>query len=787
MRHQAAIRINDHWRFHLGDLSPAAVGHAPMLDWPIVTLPHSWNAFDTIEVEPARHYRRATGWYVHDLEPPPAGQRLWVEVEAASQRASIWLNRKRIGEHAGGYTAFTVELAPEQQREPLTLALRVDNLPDPNLIPSDLSDFFLYGGLTRNVWRYTTGPRRMVALRCETEVTGAAALLTMYGRLDAPLTSLALIEATLFSPQGAPLTRIECTVTDTTFVLPAQRIEHPELWSPDHPALYTIKATLRNSADVWDEVIERIGFRFFSFPAGGPFLLNGEPLRLHGTHRHEDWAGYGSAVPDELTQDELHHIKQAGFNFVRLAHYPQAPAVLDACDELGLLVWEELPWCRGGIGGGLFRAQTRAMLEEMLEQHYNHPSIAMWGLGNELDWESDHAGSTDEQVSDFLQELHDLAHARDPQRLTALRRFEPGARIVDVYSPSIWSGWYRGRYEDYEAALHEALNRYPRMLHVEWGGDSHTGRHRLGEHITAALAQESDHAERPGIATSMDGPPRASRDGDWSESYMLDLMEWHLQVQLRSPQLAGSAQWVFKDFGTPLRPENPIPYVNQKGLLDRAGRPKDVYYLFQSYLTSTPMCYIESPTWPIRTGKAGEMQRVRVYSNCPSVTLYVNGISCGQRVRDARAFPAAGLVWQVRLRSGLNELRAAAVSAGGERVEHVVTQDYSEHDARPGVTFRWQISPIFTPDGRAGRGVTLQLVDAVGHPVTDDRQRISFALQGVGQLCDNLGTVAGSRLIELANGRASIMVIEPDQQTALLVSAPGMADAAIPLTSSPSA
>src|SRR5215469_14522407 len=151
-----------------------------------------------------------------------------------------------------------------------------------------------------------------------------------------------------------------------------------------------------------------------------------------------------------------------------------------------------------------------------------------------------------------------MAHRLDPQRLTALRRFEPGASVVDVYSPSIWSGWYHGRYEDYEATLTSAVKRYQRMLHIEWGGDSQFGRHSTGPHIKAGAAQ-------------------VSRSSDWSESYILDLMEWHLQLQSRFPQLAGSAQWAFKDFGTPLRPENPIPYVNQKGLVDRDGRPKDAY------------------------------------------------------------------------------------------------------------------------------------------------------------------------------------------------------------------
>lgn len=785
LRRQSAERINDGWRFCLADLAPEVVYTLDKLAWSRVTLPHSWNELDTMEVDEAHHYTRAVGWYAREIAPPPPGRRLWVEIEAASQRASAWLNGTRIGEHAGGYTAFTLEIALERKdvSQPLSLALRVDNLPDPDLIPSDMSDFFLYGGLTRNVWSYTTGPRRISTMHCHTEVNTAGASLSIRGQLDSPPLPGLCVEAQLFSPQHELLaTLTQAFPDDEVFVFPLYAIPEPQLWSPDHPALYTLRVTLRSGEEVWDAVTERFGLRDFAFPAGGPITLNGQPITLHGTHRHEDWAGHASAVPDELTRREMQQIKDAGLNFVRLGHYPQAPAVLDACDELGLLVWEELPWCRGGIGGELFRAQAMNMFAEMIDQHYNHPSIVFWGLGNELDWESEHPDSTDEQVCEFLRTLHKAAHLLDPQRLTALRRFEPGASIVDVYSPSIWSGWYRGRYEDYEAALNEALARYPRMLHIEWGGDSHAGRYSAGEHISAEIARESDHAERPGIATGAEGPPRASRDGDWSESYMLDLMEWHLQVQLRTSRLAGNAQWAFKDFGTPLRPENPIPYVNQKGLLDRAGRPKALYYLFQSYLSRTPMCYIEAPGRVARTGEPGARQRVRIYSNCPFVELFVNGESCGELRRDGTAFPAAGLVWHTPLRPGQNELRAVGKTVDNESVEHMITLEYGEAARGAGAAFQWRVTPAFAPVGESwpGREVAIQLVDADGRPLVEDRRRVTFALRGNGALCDNLGVVGGSRVVELANGRASIVVLSASATT-LLVTAEGLPETLFPL------
>ncbi|MFP4322486.1 MAG: glycoside hydrolase family 2 protein [Anaerolineales bacterium] len=539
MIHTSREACNAGWRFQFGDEPGEAV-----------MLPHTWNALDTMHPDPDRHYRRGVGVYTRTIPAPGSGQRLWLEIEAAAQKARVFLNDALISEHLGGYIPFIVELTPYglAPDEALTLRIETDNRPDPHLIPSDMSDFFLYGGLTRNVWLYTTGPVHIERLHVTPHMDGR---VIVQGEIDGATNGPLHVHIT--APDGATVLHEQISVPEQTFTL---EVKLPvRVWSPDDPALYHLTARLGDS----DAVRADFGFREFAFPPGGPFYLNGQRLLLRGTHRHEDWAGYGAAVPDDLSRQELEQIKAAGFNFVRLGHYPQAPAVLRTCDELGLLVWLELPWCRGGIGGDDFQQTTRAMLRAMIEVYYNHPSIIMWGLGNELDWESEHPGSSDEKVALFLQELHDLAHTLDPARLTALRRFEPGAAIVDVYSPSIWSGWYRGRYEDYETALNDALTRYPNFFHAEWGGDSHVGRHNSGPHLRAALEVTSDHGEVPGLATSAEGFARASRDSDWSESYMLDVMEWHLQIQNRMPNLSGSAQWVFFDFGTPLRPENPIP------------------------------------------------------------------------------------------------------------------------------------------------------------------------------------------------------------------------------------
>lgn len=729
MKRPNRMLINKGWQFSFEGEPPTPID-----------LPHSWNAEDTMNPDLAEHYRRGVGVYTYTIPPSMIvkSDRLWLEIEAASQKAQVYLNNQFVGEHLGGYIPFTLEITPHKlgltADKALELRIEVDNRPDIDLIPSDMSDFFLYGGLTRNVWLYKTGANHIESLHITPSVEGRVSIVGQVSGGEA-------VTLRISDPSGNLLTEMACIVHEKTFQANAH-LENVKLWSPDTPHLYRVSARLNGS----DILQTQFAFREFSFPPGQGFYLNGERLLLRGTHRHEDWAGYASAVPDDISRHELALIKEAGFNFIRSGHYPQAPAVLEACDEIGLLVWLELPWCRGGIGGEVFRQQTRNMLVEMIRHYYNHPSIIFWGLGNELDWESEHADSSNEKVAAFLQELHDLSHQLDPTRLTALRRFEPGATIVDVYSPSIWSGWYRGRYQDYELALTDALKKYPNFFHAEWGGDSHFGRFAVGDHIQAEIEVTLDHAEQPGVALSSEGFARASRDSDWSESYMLDVMEWHLQIQNRLPNLSGSAQWIFSDFGTPLRPENPIPYVNQKGLIDRGGRKKSLFYLFKSYQSDEPVCYIESPHWQARVGSADERQRVRVYSNCETVTLFVNDIQQETLTRDASKFPAAGLVWWVSLVDGANTIRAEGVTASGETITHEIEQELIPPRSKEASQFVW------------GGDGCLQLADDDGCWVISPEQFVQLEVISGGKLAEHQGTVDGSRRVQTANGRISLNI-----------------------------
>ena len=483
-------------------------------------------------------------------------------------------------------------------------------------------------------------------------------------------------------------------------------------------------------------------------------------------------------MTDDLIRREMSMIKDMGANFVRLAHYQQSRLVLDLCDELGLLVWEEIPWSRGGLGGDLYKEQARNMLRAMIDQHKNHPSIIIWGLGNENDWPGDFQEFDKEKIREFVRELNTLAHQLDPSRKTAIRRCDFAKDIPDVYSPSIWAGWYRGRYTEYRGSLEQAMGTVNHLLQAEWGGDSHARRH--SEHPDELLARAGDRRKldpRELDFLLSGGQSAAAENGDWSETYICNLFDWHLKEQESMDWIAGTAQWIFKDFSTPLRPDNPIPRVNQKGLVERDLTPKEGYFVFQSYWSDKPMVHIYGHSWPIRWGEKEQPKMVKVYSNCSRVELFLNGESCGVRERNSQDFPSAGLRWMVRFGEGKNRLRAVGTKGGVEVVDNLEVGYQTQ---------RWDAPARLVLEAleREGDIVAIQAIalDREGVLCLGARNFVRFGIVGDGRLLDNLGTSTGSRKIQLYNGRAIIRVKLNDGDSVVSVSSGGIPTAFLTLT-----
>ncbi len=732
----------------------------PNLKWQKIDLPHTWNAFDATDNEPG--YRRDASWYrkeilISDFDEPLIFRLYFEGVNISSD---VYVNGQKAGSHVGGYVGFTVDISQFIQKWAVNrIDVRVDNSINPDIIPSQKSDFFIFSGITRDVWLQIFQPTFIDRILISTPKVSERSAET--------LVSLKLVNAeggereftfaiAVKNPQG----KIVCKQSIKKMIKPGTNtitvqlptVKNPALWSPENPNLYQMTVQLKTNKIV-DEVSERFGYRWFEFKEHGAFYLNGKRLLLRGTHRHEDYAGYANAMPDSLHRKDIQMIKEMGANFVRLAHYPQDPEVYRTCDELGLLVWDELPWCRGGMGGRVWKSNTKRLLEEQILQNYNHPSIILWSLGNELYWLPDFPdGDNIDSLKAFVNELNDLAHQLDPNRLTTMRKFYDGADITDVFSPSIWAGWYSSVYRTYEQVLTSSRKKYKRFFHVEYGGSSHVGRHTENPITGEGLVKEDEWAEQP----NMINIKKISDAGDWSENYIVDLFDWHLMISEQLDWFTGNAQWAFKDFPTPLRPENPIPYMNQKGLVDRAGTPKDAYYIFKSYWTKSPkFCYIESPTWTERTGKPGETRQVCVYSNCDQIQLVLNDEDQELKNRDINDFPACGFHWDVLFLEGKNQLTAIGYSDGKEVTRNSLSLNFSiqKHDNPEEI----KLSSKNLLNGNLL--IQARVVDKRGQLCLDYNNRIYFDHNGSGRLLKNYGTPTRSDVIQFANGKAAIEFI----------------------------
>lgn len=746
-------RLAAGWEFLQGPLGGVweALHSEGIAVWLPVTVPHCFNRYDACDPDTA--YYRGEGWYRTKLvlNNPHADGRTLLHFEGAGQRSDVYVGQTLVGQNIGGYNEFLIDItdAAAPLGATVPLIVRCDNSRSMDTMPADVSDFSLYGGLYRNVSLIYVPAVALASVHVAVDFKpGESAHVAVRMALHNPAshTENLSIRVEIVDPNTARVHRetIETSPWVDRKEITHLEIERPQLWSTDDPKMYECRVSIESKFGQ-SSLTQRFGIRHAAFDEQGVFRLNGKKLFLKGTQRHEDDAHEAAAVPEAITRREIEMIAEMGANFVRLAHYQQSELVLDLCDEKGVLVWEEVPWCRGGVGNDSFKQMGRRLLRTMIEQHYNHPSIVFWGLGNEDDWPGEYPSIDKQAIRAYMQELNNIAHQLDPSRLTSFRRSDFAGDIPDAYSPSIWAGWYRGAYTEYQQMLEEQRGKVKHLLHIEWGADAHARRHAEDPYLPL---RKQGTQEQGYMAMRAGGSTHAATEGDWSETYACDLFDWHLKVQETLSWFSGSAQWAFKDFSTPLRPENPVPRVNQKGLVERDLTKKEGYYVFQSYWAEAPMAHIYGHSWPVRWG---EPRWVKVYSNCDSAELFLNGKSCGVKKRNTQDFPAAGLRWECNFLAGENLLHVVARKGSATVTDEIRFQYQAEKWSTPAVLKLSEIS-------REDRVVTVEakVVDGNGVQCLDARNRIRFSIAGDGVLIDNLGTSAGSRVVEMYNGRAMI-------------------------------
>jgi beta-galactosidase len=647
--------LNDGWRFWNGDAPGAEAPAFDDGDWERVDLPHTWNAEDAFDDEPG--YRRGAGWYRRTLRlGPEAGtpRRRYLHFEGANQVADVWVNGQDVGGHVGGYTAFVLDVTDALREGENVIAVRVDNTHDPDIPPLD-ADFTFYGGIYRDVWLIETDPVHIPfrgnATNAWFDTPGLAEGDTRV-RARARVTNSGGIPVTvelahrLIDPDGAEVTAWSTThelrpggsVLDEEWSEP---VEAPRLWSPETPHVYRVETRAVVSGTTRDLVTSPFGFRWVAVDGDG-FVLNGERRQLHGTNRHQDVEGYGNALPDDLHRRDVRLVKETGFDFLRLAHYPQDEAVLHETDRLGLMVWEEIPVVNTITQSEAFAANAEQRLREMILQHYNHPSVVIWGTMNEILLripDPTPEGYVDD-VRALAERLERGVEEVDPTRLTAMAvSFNEAeyriADVSDIFAFNLYFGWYHDTFADlgvFMDSLKAAHPDVPLML-SEYGAGS----------------DERIHADRPVRF-------------DFSTEHAEDFHRASFRTVLDRPWMVGSAVWNQFDFGSAGR-QDTKDGVNQKGLFFLDRTPKDAAFLYRAMLLDEPVIRVERDH-PHRAGPG--RQSVRVFSNAEEMGLTVNGGS------PMRGVPDDGLAtFEVDLVPGEN--RVEAMGLWGDAMHHDAT------------------------------------------------------------------------------------------------------------------
>ncbi len=718
------------------------------LTWEKVNIPHCYNSFDS--VDPNIPYYQGPSWYRKTIEinNPHKNGNTFIFFEGAGQIIDVYLDKKHIHTHFGGYDEWKIDLTPYliKNKTKYKLIIKCDNSRNLNTIPSDLSDFTIFGGLYRNIhliYEPELFIQNLYLTPKYNEINKSGELVIKVEFNKVPKNCK--LKISIKDKNNQKQKEFNILENKEIFKLKVN-FDRVDSWSPNFPNLYTCEIKTEDST-----VSDFFGFRSYKFEKNGPFYLNGNKLLLKGTHRHEDHAAMGAAQSLESITEEMNLIKEMGANFIRLGHYQQNRAVLNLCDKLGILVWEEIPWCRGGLGNSTYKDMGKRMLINMINQHYNHPSIIIWGLGNENDWPGDFETFDKEEIKKYMKELNNLSHKLDNSRKTAIRRCDFAKEIVDVYSPSIWAGWYRGHYKEYKEATIKHINSVNHFLHVEWGADSHMNRFSENPNCelnNIKMGMGTD--ERSNEASLFGGISRVSKDGTWSENYACDLFDWTLKEQFDIPNLTGTAFWPFKDFSTPLRKDNPIPYINQKGVVQRDLTKKEVFYVVQSYWSNTPMLRLFGHQWKIRWGELLEEKEFRVYSNCQKVELFLDGKSLGIKERNISNFPATGFRWKSQLEEGKHNLKAIAYSNN-----NILSDEYSFYYQCKKWGIPKKINSKFIEENNKFFW-EIEVVDSTNIRCLDFREKVNFSSTFPSPLVTNMGTSTGSKVIECANGRSII-------------------------------
>lgn len=638
------IPLNEEWRFSLKPQTEISVTD----DWTTVNIPHTWNAQDAQnntehlsgwQGKNKTTYYRGTGWYAKRFMVPEEwkGRRIFVRFEAASIVATIYINGQILGDHKGAFTAFCFELTDEiEWGKENELRVEVDNRWRAD-VPPISGGFGMFGGLYRPVKLIVTAPlcitplhyassgvyvdtRKLTSDTAEIDVRSVLQYgKYSYSKLDprVPETD-ATVETVVKNAEGREVTRQiqkfhlysgTNTICKTSLVL-----SDPIRWNGrKNPYLYTAEVKVREKGILVDSLSQTFGLRTVGITQENGFELNGVPYPVYGVSRHQDMKDKGWALSKADEEADMDCIKDIGATAIRMAHYPQSTYIHDIADREGFLVWDEVSLVNDTRNSPDFNENTCRFMQEMVHQLYNHPSIAWWGIYNEIDHPETPYPKT------LFHDVMDIARTEGGQRIIAAAS-NKGKRFYNQYPDALcfnnYPGWYwmqRWPAEEKNTGLVSAFGGFIDYRYEEFGN------RRIAMSEYGAGGNPEHHMEGPvgeQLKKTMGG---AFHPEEW-QSYVHE-EDW--RVLKDNPKIWGSFIWAMYDFIVPGWSEGGMCNLNTKGLVTHDRRiKKDAYFLYKANWNPEPMVYIASRRF---TERKQAVTDIRVYSNCSHTTLYVNG------------------------------------------------------------------------------------------------------------------------------------------------------------------
>lgn len=607
----ATKNINVSWQF-TKDAITVAEGSSVLTqgNWETLDLPHTWNGEDG--QDGGNDYHRGTCYYVKNMKREEFGSEpiTYIEFNGANSSAWLYVNGKEAGHHDGGYSTWRVNVT-DLLADDNELVVAVDNAPNDHVYPQ-MADFTFYGGLYRDV-NVISVPETHFDLDYY-GTHGIAVTPTVEG-------ANASVEVEVFVTDATEEDTLEYVIKDGDEVVATKsvsanetkvtfEIENVHLWNGrKDPHLYTMHVELKKDGQVIDERTTRFGCRTFKVDPEKGFFLNGEHYPLRGVSRHQDRPHIGNALTPEMHEEDAKIIYELGATTIRLAHYQHDQYFYDLCDELGFVLWAEIPYISVHMSNG--RENTISQMKELVVQNYNHPSIFFWGLSNEITMK----GAKDPDLLENHHILNDMVHEMDKTRLTTMAVIsmcdiseKQYIEIPDLVSYNQYLGWYGGKIEQngpFMDAFHEMYPNIPIGM-SEYGAE--------------AYKWHTSHPEQ----------------GDYTEEYQAHYHEELIKQLYTRDFVWATHVWNMFDFAADARDEGGCKGMNNKGLVtfDRKYK-KDAFYAYKAWLSDEPFVHLCSKNYIDRDE---DVTIVKVYSNLPEVELFANGESVGKQNAEDHFF-----------------------------------------------------------------------------------------------------------------------------------------------------